>query len=130
MILESIPIVHEEDHQELFSIIPVYTKNDMTEPHKSLPSSHHYKRFFKEFCPKKVKANKTMKGQAVPNHRRKKGKKVESNIHSAAHNQTLKQQKQYQMTGTITYLSILTLNVNRGNSHIKKCTVWGFQDGG
>jgi hypothetical protein len=40
-----------------------------------------------------MKANKTMKGQAVPNHRRK-GKKVESNINSAAHNQTLKQQKQ------------------------------------
>jgi hypothetical protein len=32
--------------------------------------SHHYKRFFKEFCTQKVKANKTMKGQAEPNHRR------------------------------------------------------------
>jgi hypothetical protein len=41
-----------------------------------------------------MKANKTMKGQAVPNHRRRKDKKVESNIDSAAHNQTLKQQKQ------------------------------------
>jgi hypothetical protein len=41
-----------------------------------------------------MKANKTMKGQAVPNHRRKKGKKVESNIDLATHNQTLKQQKQ------------------------------------
>jgi hypothetical protein len=41
-----------------------------------------------------VKANKTMKGQAVPNHRRRKGKKVESNIDSAANNQTLKQQRQ------------------------------------
>jgi hypothetical protein len=41
-----------------------------------------------------MKANKTMKGQAVPNHRRRKGKKVESNIDPAAHNQTLKQQKQ------------------------------------
>jgi hypothetical protein len=40
-----------------------------------------------------VKANKTMKGQAVPNHRRRKGKKVEGNIDSAAHNQTLKQTK-------------------------------------
>jgi hypothetical protein len=37
-----------------------------------------------------VKANKTMRGQAVPNHRRRKGKKVESNIDSTAHNQTLK----------------------------------------
>jgi hypothetical protein len=35
-------------------------------------------------------SNKTMKGQAITNHRRRKGKKVESNIDSAAHNQTLK----------------------------------------
>jgi hypothetical protein len=41
-----------------------------------------------------MKANKTMKGQAIPNHRRRKDKKVDSNIDSAAHNQTLKQQKQ------------------------------------
>jgi hypothetical protein len=38
-----------------------------------------------------MKAYKTMKGQAVPNHRRRKGKKVESNIYLAVHNQTLKQ---------------------------------------
>jgi hypothetical protein len=38
-----------------------------------------------------MKASKTMKGQTVPNNRRKKGKKVESNIDSAAHNQTIKQ---------------------------------------
>jgi hypothetical protein len=36
------------------------------------------------FCTKKVKANKTMKGQAEPNHRRRKRKKIESNIDSAA----------------------------------------------
>jgi hypothetical protein len=41
-----------------------------------------------------MKANKTMKGQAEPIHRRRKGKKVESNIDSPAHNETLKQQKQ------------------------------------
>jgi hypothetical protein len=41
-----------------------------------------------------VKATKTMKGQALPNHRRRKGKKVESNIDSAAPNQTLKEQRQ------------------------------------
>jgi hypothetical protein len=41
-----------------------------------------------------MKANKTMRGQAVPNHMRRKDKKEESNIDSAAHNQTLKQQKQ------------------------------------
>jgi hypothetical protein len=36
-----------------------------------------------------MKANKTMKRQAGSNHRKRKGKKVESNIDSAAHNQTL-----------------------------------------
>jgi hypothetical protein len=41
-----------------------------------------------------MKANKSMKGQAVPNHRRRKGKKVESNTDSATHNQTLDQQRQ------------------------------------
>jgi hypothetical protein len=42
-----------------------------------------------------MKANKTMKGQAVlSNLRRRKDKESESNIDSAAHNQTLKQQKQ------------------------------------
>jgi hypothetical protein len=50
-------------------------------------------RFSKEFYTQRVKAHKTMKGRAVPNHRRK-GKKVESNIDSAAPNQTLKQQRQ------------------------------------
>jgi hypothetical protein len=56
--------------------------------------SHHYKRFFKGFCTQEVKLNITMKGQAVPNHRRRKGKKVESNIDLATHNQTLKQLRQ------------------------------------
>jgi hypothetical protein len=41
-----------------------------------------------------MKANKTMRGQAVPNHRRRKDKESKSNIDSPAHNQTLKQQKQ------------------------------------
>jgi hypothetical protein len=41
-----------------------------------------------------MKVNKTMREQAVPNHRRRKDKNVESNIDSSAHNQTLKQQKQ------------------------------------
>jgi hypothetical protein len=35
-----------------------------------------------------MKANKPMRGQAVPNHRRK-DKESESNINSAAHNQTI-----------------------------------------
>jgi hypothetical protein len=35
-----------------------------------------------------------MKGPAVPNHRRRKGKKVKGNTDSVAHNQTLKQQRQ------------------------------------
>jgi hypothetical protein len=41
-----------------------------------------------------MKANKTMRGQAAPNHRKRKDKESESNINSAAQNQTLKQQKQ------------------------------------
>jgi hypothetical protein len=41
-----------------------------------------------------MKANKTIRGQALPNHRSRKDKESESNIDSAAHNQTLKQQKQ------------------------------------
>jgi hypothetical protein len=39
-------------------------------------------------------SKQTMKWQAVPNHRRRKDKKVKSNIDSAAHNQTLNQQRQ------------------------------------
>jgi hypothetical protein len=41
-----------------------------------------------------MKANKTMRGQAVPNHRRRQDKKVEGITDSASHNQNLKQQKQ------------------------------------
>jgi hypothetical protein len=33
-----------------------------------------------------MKAYNTMKGQAVPNHRRRKGKKLESNVDLAEHN--------------------------------------------
>jgi hypothetical protein len=51
-------------------------------------------RFSKEFYTQKMKANKTTRGQATPNHRRIKGKELKSNINSAVHNQTLKQQKQ------------------------------------
>jgi hypothetical protein len=56
-----------------------------------------------------------MKGQTAPNHRRRKGKKVESNIDSATHNQTLKQQRKL-----TTYLSIPTLSVKGINSSIKR----------
>jgi hypothetical protein len=41
-----------------------------------------------------MKANKTMRGQEVSNHRRRKDKESESSIDSTAHSQTLKQQKQ------------------------------------
>jgi hypothetical protein len=51
-------------------------------------------KILQKFCTQKLKANKTMKDQAVPNHRRKKGKKAESNIDLAAHNQNLQQQRQ------------------------------------
>jgi hypothetical protein len=36
-----------------------------------------------------MKANKTMRGQGAPNHRRRKDKESESNINSDAYNQTL-----------------------------------------
>jgi hypothetical protein len=66
-----------------------------------------------------MKAKKTMKGQAVPNHRRRKGRKVESNnIDSAAHNQTLKLQKQLNDRNHHIPI-ILTLHVNGLNSPIK-----------
>jgi hypothetical protein len=66
-----------------------------------------------------MKANKTMKGQAIPNHRRRNGKKVKSNIISATHNQLLINRDNY-MTAITIYLSILTLNVNELNSPIKR----------
>jgi hypothetical protein len=56
-----------------------------------MTTSNHYKRFSKEFCTLKMRANKTMKGQAIPNHRRRKDKESESNIDSVAHNQKLLQ---------------------------------------
>lgn len=36
LILESIPVIHEEDRQELQSVIPVFIKNDMSVPHTPL----------------------------------------------------------------------------------------------
>jgi exonuclease III len=66
-----------------------------------------------------MKANKTMRGQAVPNHKRRKDKESESNIDSAMHNQTIKQQKQLNERNH-QYLSILTVNVNRFNFPIKR----------
>jgi hypothetical protein len=38
------------------------------------PPSYYYKRFYKGFCTQKMKANKAMRGQAVPNHRKRKDK--------------------------------------------------------
>jgi hypothetical protein len=55
-----------------------------------------------------MKANKTMRGQAVSNHRRK-DRESESNIDSAAHNQIPKKKKKTKkvMAGITTWLSIL-----------------------
>jgi hypothetical protein len=71
-----------------------------------------------------VKANKTMSGQAVPNHRRK-GKKVESNINLAAHNQTLKQLRQLNDRNHQIPINTNT-HVNGLNSPIKRhhLTYW------
>jgi hypothetical protein len=63
-----------------------------------------------------MKTYKTKKRQSVPNHRRRKEKKVEINIDLEAHNQTINQQRQLNDRN----LSILTLNVNRLNSPIKR----------
>jgi hypothetical protein len=49
-----------------------------------------------------------MKRQAVPNHKRRKGKKVENNIDSAAHKQNLKQQRQLNDKNHHIYISTNT----------------------
>jgi hypothetical protein len=69
-----------------------------------------------------MKENKTTRGQAVPNHTRRKDQELESNIDSAAHNQTLKQQKQlkYRNHHIPINIKILTLNVNGLNSPFKR----------
>jgi hypothetical protein len=66
-----------------------------------------------------MKANKAMKGHAIPSHRRRKGKKVKNNTDSATYNQTLFNKDNY-MTGITTNLSILTWSVNGLNSPIKR----------
>jgi hypothetical protein len=45
-----------------------------------MTTNHHYKRFFKRFFTQNVEPNITMKGQDVPNYRKRKRKKVESDI--------------------------------------------------
>jgi hypothetical protein len=60
-----------------------------------------------------------MKGQAITNHSRRKGKKVESNIHSATHNQTLNQQRQLNDRDHHVFINTNT-NINGLNSPIKR----------
>jgi hypothetical protein len=69
-----------------------------------------------------MKANKTMEGQAVPNHRRRKDKESKSNI---IHLHTIKplNNKINYMTGITTYLPILAMNVN-GLNYLSKDTIW------
>jgi hypothetical protein len=45
-------------------------------------------------CTQKVKPSLTMKGQAAPNHRKRKSKTVENNLNLGTHNQTFKQLRQ------------------------------------
>jgi uncharacterized protein (DUF2225 family) len=52
-----------------------------------------------------------MKGQAASNYKKRKIKKVESNLDLGTHNQAFKQLRQLN-AGITTYLSVLTLNVN------------------
>jgi hypothetical protein len=51
-------------------------------------------RFLKRFCTQKAKPNITMKWQAAPNYRKRKGKKVESKLNLGTRNQTFKQLRQ------------------------------------
>jgi hypothetical protein len=57
------------------------------------PPSHHYRRFHKEFCTQKMKANKSTREWEVSNQRRRKDNQKVA-FDSAAYNQILKQQKQ------------------------------------
>jgi hypothetical protein len=66
-----------------------------------------------------MKANKIMKGQAIPNQRRRKGKKERVTLIQLHTIKPLINKDNY-MTGITTYLSILTLNVNGLNSPIKR----------
>jgi hypothetical protein len=61
-----------------------------------------------------------MRGQAAPNHRRRKDKESDSNVNSAAHDQTLKQQKQLNYRNHHIHVSIIIQNFNRHNSPIKR----------
>jgi hypothetical protein len=82
----------------------------------------HYRRFYKEFCTQKMKANKSTSRQGISNNRRRKDKQSESSIHSAAHNQILKQWNQ--LNGRNHHLlTIVTINVN-GLTPPSKETIW------
>jgi hypothetical protein len=69
-----------------------------------------------------MKANTTMRGQAVPNHRRRKDKESESGIDSAVHSQGFKQQKQLNDRNHHIPININT-NVSGLNFLIKKTLV-------
>jgi hypothetical protein len=62
-----------------------------------------------------MKANKTLRGQAVLKHRRRKGKESESKL-TQLHTIQPRNNKNNQMTGITTYTSIPTVNVNGINS--------------
>jgi hypothetical protein len=66
-----------------------------------------------------MKAKKTMKGQAIPNHRRRKGKKYRVTLMQLYTIKPLINKDNY-LTGINMYLSILTLNVNGLNSPINR----------
>jgi hypothetical protein len=82
-----------------------------------MTTSHHYKRFFKEFCT--LKENKNMRtGSTKP-----KGKKKTRNQRiTTVQLHTIKplNNKNNKMTEITTYLSILTLSVNALNSPNKR----------
>jgi hypothetical protein len=66
-----------------------------------------------------MKANKTMRRQAVPNNWRRKDKESESNIDSAAHNQILTQQKQLNDRN-----HHIPININMELTSLSKDNIW------
>jgi hypothetical protein len=89
-----------------------------------IPPNHHYKRFSKEFCTQKIKANKTIKEQAVPNHKRGKDKESERKtliqLHTIKHLNNKNNYVVIDRNHHIPINTILILNVNRHNSPTKR----------
>jgi hypothetical protein len=65
--------IQQNFHSKIDGAIKVF--HDKQKLKQYMTTSHYYKRFFKKFCTEKIKTNKTMKRQTVPNQRREKARK-------------------------------------------------------